>query len=383
MLRRSPRLAEIPEYVPGLTMAEVMREYGLRSVIKLASNESPYPPLPEVGAVIAAGAARLNRYPDGAGRELGAVLAARHGVDPDQVVLGNGSCELILLAGQALLDPGTSVIYPYPSFGLYSHLAAAAGARDVPVALADDGAVDLDSMAAMVDETTRLVVICNPNNPTGAMRDPEAVEAFIDLLPDDLAILIDEAYFDFVDRPDAGRIMSLVRRRENLLVLRTFSKAHGLCGLRVGYGIGGREWIAALDQVRQPFNTSSLAQAAALASLGNPAALAARMAETVAERGRMAAALDELGVAFTPSRANFMLLRAARSGAWSDSLHQRLLRRGVIVRDGGALGCPGTVRVSIGTPQENDAFIAALAAELDGPGASQALNEATEDRATP
>ncbi|HSJ73718.1 MAG TPA: histidinol-phosphate transaminase [Miltoncostaeaceae bacterium] len=360
-IRSSPRLGAIPRYEPGLTTAEVLARFGLDAAVKLASNESPFPPLPEVAEVVAAGVPGLNRYPDGPGRALRRALAERHGVGPDEVVLGNGSCELILLAGQALLDPGTSVVHAAPSFALYPHLAAAAGAEAVAVPLAADDGHDLEAMAAAVDERTRLVIVCNPNNPTGVYRGADAIERFLDALPDDLAVLVDEAYFEFVDRPDAGRTMSLARERPNLLVTRTFSKAHGLCGLRVGYGVGAAGWIDALDRVRQPFNTNALAQAAALESLRHPAALDRRVRETVAERARLEEALAETPWAFTPSQGNFILVAPDDPAAGSPGVHEQLLRLGVIVRDGASLGCPGRLRVSIGTPEENTAFLSAWA----------------------
>jgi histidinol-phosphate aminotransferase len=359
-IRISERLDAIPRYEPGLTTAEVLSRFGIDSAVKLASNESPFPPLPEVAEVVARGAAGLNRYPDAPARALRRALAERHGVGPDEVVVGNGSCELILLAGQALLDPGTTVVHAEPSFSLYPHLAAAAGARAVAVPLADDLGHDLDTMAAAVDETTRLVIVCNPNNPTGVHRSAHDVERFLDQLPEDLAVIVDEAYFDFVDRPDAGRTMSLARSRPNLLVLRTFSKAHGLCGLRVGYGVGGGSWIDALDRVRQPFNTNALAQAAALESLRHPHELERRVRAVMGERDRVAAALSATSWAFTGSQANFILVRPDTvPDAGTPGIHERLLRLGVIVRDGAALGCPGHLRVSIGTPDENDAFLSA------------------------
>lgn len=348
-------------------MAEVMASHGLDSVVKLASNESPFPPLPQVRAVIDAGIDGLNRYPDGAARALRAALAERHGVDPSQVAIGNGSCELILHAGVALLDPGTTVIHATPSFAIYPRLAAEAGAEGIAVPLAADGGHDLPAMAAAVDERTRLVIICNPNNPTGAYRDAGAIEAFLDALPDDLAVLVDEAYNDFVDLPDRGRVGALARTRPNLLVTRTFSKAHGLCGLRVGYGVGSRSWVRALDAVRQPFNTNDLGQAAALESLRHPAAIQRRVDQAIAERARVCEALGQMGVPFTPSRGNFILMGPQVAGMDARDLHEALLARGVIVRDGSALGCPGTLRVTIGTPDENDQFVAALAAATRRP----------------
>jgi len=362
-IRISGRLDAIPRYEPGLTTAEVLARFGIASAVKLASNESPFPPLPGVAEVVAAGTAGLNRYPDAPARGLRRALAERHGVGPDEVVVGNGSCELILLAGQALLDPGTTVIHATPSFSLYPHLAAAAGAEAVAVPLADDLGHDLGTMAALVDERTRLVIVCNPNNPTGVYRSADEIEAFLDLLPEDLAVIVDEAYFDFVDRPDAGRTMSMARARPNLLVLRTFSKAHGLCGLRVGYGVGDASWIDAIDRVRQPFNSNALAQAAALESLRHAHELERRVRAVMTERTRVHGELAAAGWDPVPSQANFLLVHPdVTPAAEGLGVHEQLLRLGVIVRDGDALGCPGRLRVSIGTPEENDVFLAARAA---------------------
>lgn len=360
-LRTSPRLDAIPRYEPGLTTAEVLARYGIDSAIKLASNESPYPPLAEVDEVVRAGISGLNRYPDGAARELVALLSERHAVDPSQIVIGNGSGELILLAGTAMLDPGTSVVHADPSFALYPHLATAAGARAVAVPLAPDGGHDLETMAAMVDESTRLVVICNPNNPTGVYRSADAIEGFLESIPGDLAVLVDEAYNDFVTAPDSGRLMSLARTRSNLLVTRTFSKAHGLCGLRVGYAVGSDAWVAALQRVRPPFNSNSLAQAAACESLRQNSAVAGRVAETLVERDRVSEALTSMGMPFTPSQGNFMLLAPGDDPALGQRILQRMLERGVILRDGTALGCPGRLRVTVGTPEENDLLLGQLA----------------------
>jgi histidinol-phosphate aminotransferase len=245
---------------------------------------------------------------------------------------------------------------------MYPHLAAESGAEGVAVSLAADGGHDLDAMAAAVDERTRLAIVCNPNNPTGVYRSADEIERFLDMVPDDLAVLVDEAYYDFVSTPDRGRVSVLARTRPNLLVTRTFSKAYGLCGLRVGYGVGSVEWIRALDAVRQPFNTNQLAQVAALESLRHPAAIQARVDEAISERDRVSDALRQMGVPFTPSHGNFILMEPPDPGMEARVLHEALLRRGVIVRDGSALGCPGTLRVTIGAPHENDAFLAALAA---------------------
>lgn len=351
----------MPHYEPGLTTAEVLARFGLTSAVKLASNESPFPPMPEVAEAVAGGVATLNRYPDGPARTLRAELAERHGVEPAQVAVGNGSCELLLLAGQALLDPGTTVMYAAPSFSLYGHLAAAAGAEAVEVPLAGDLGHDLDTMAALIDERTRLIIVCNPNNPTGVYRSADAIEAFLDQVPDDLPVLVDEAYNEFVSAPDRGRVLSLARTRPNLLVTRTFSKAHGLCGLRVGYAVGSGAWVRAIDTVRQPFNTNALAQAAAIESFRRQSELDRRVRATIAARVDLMAELRAEGWEVVPSEANFVLATPPASLGDGPAVHRALLERGVIVRDGTSLGCPGRLRISIGTPEEHTIFAGARA----------------------
>jgi len=243
----------------------------------------------------------------------------------------------------------------------------AAGAEAVAVPVDELGRNDLDAMAAAVDERTRLVILCNPNNPTGGYMAAGAIERFLDQIPEDVPVLLDEAYHDFVTELDRGRGISMARSRPNLMVLRTFSKAHGLCGLRIGYGVGGESWIRAIEAVRQPFNTNTLAQVAALEGLRNLAETERRVQETIRERERVSAALTGMGVAFTPSQANFILVSPDGDRATDGTgVHERLLARGVIVRDGAALGCAGRLRVSIGTPHENDTFLAAIAGVLAG-----------------
>ena len=310
-------------------------------------------------AVLQAGLAGLNRYPDAYARQLRRALAERHGVEMEQVVMGNGSCELIMLAGQALLDPGTTIVHADPSFAIYPHLATAAGPRRYPSRWRPTGAT-IWMPWPLRSTSGRVWSSCaTPTTRPGCTAAPMRSSGSSLGLPDDLAILVDEAYFDFVDSADAGRVMSLARGRDNLLVTRTFSKAYGLCGLRVGYGVGSPGWVEAIDKVRQPFNVNFLAQAAALESLRHPSPLAKRVAETVAERVRIESALDAMGVAYLPSRTNFILIDAHPLDG--RALHEDLLRRGVIVRDGTALGVPGRLRVTIGAPSENDAFLTALA----------------------
>jgi histidinol-phosphate aminotransferase len=361
-LRVSPRLGAIPRYVPGMSTAEALARHGVEDAVKLSSNESPFGPLPGVEEAVAGVAAGLNRYPDGRAGALRARIADLHGVGDDQVIVGNGSGEIILMAGQALLDPGTTVVYPDPSFALYPHIAHAAGAEGVAVPLDRAGRNDLAAMAAYVDERTRLVVVCSPNNPTGGYVPAAAVERLLDEIPSDVGVLVDEAYHDFVSEVDRGRVMSMARERPNLLVTRTFSKAFGLSGARVGYGAGSPRWVDAIDRVRPPFHVGAAGQAAALAALGALTELDARVRTLTAERGRVQDALRDAGVAFTPSQANFILVGPFAPDAFAAPVHEELLRRGVIVRDGDALGAPGCIRVTVGTAQDNDRFLHALAA---------------------
>ena len=307
----------------------------------------------------------LNRYPDGPARALRRALAERHGVGPDEVVIGNGSCELILLAGQALLDPGTTIVH---ADALVRALRRTWPRRPAPrrsrCPLADDDGHDLDAMAAAVDERTRLVIVCNPNNPTGVYRSADAIERFVDALPEDLAIL-DRRGLLRLRRP-AGRRAHACRWRAsgpNLLVTRTFSKAHGLCGLRVGYGIGGagldrrhRQRAPALQHQRPRAGRRAREPAAP----ARPRAARPRGHGRARPGGRRRSPRSTW--AFTPSQANFILVRPdSDPAAGSSGVHEQLLRLGVIVRDGASLGCPGRLRVSIGTPDENAAFLSARA----------------------
>ena len=357
-IRASQRLEAIPTYEPGLTTAEVLARYGLSAAIKLASNESPYPPLDAVQAVVRGGVESLNRYPDAYGRVLRAQLAERHHVEIDQVVLGNGSCELILLAGQALLDPATTVVHADPSFAIYPHLAAASGAEAIAVPLEDDGGHDLMTMAAHVDERTRLVIVCNPNNPTGTYNTLEEFVSFLRAVPKRVVVAVDEAYYEYVTAPDYPQTLSLREEYPNLVALRTFSKIHSLAGLRIGYRIGHADLVTELHKTREPFNVNSLSQAAALACLENWRVVPERALRNERERERLAAHLKALGFRVTPSQANFLL---ARCDGNAGQLTTALLHKGVIVRPMHAFGLgEGALRISVGLPEENDRCVAAL-----------------------
>jgi histidinol-phosphate aminotransferase len=356
-MRFNPALDDIVPYEPGRPIERVQREFGLEEVVKLASNEYPLPPFPEVQTAIMHALGGLQRYPDGHTVELRAALGRKYGRSPDEIVIGNGSCELLLYLGHALLGTGDEVVYARPSFSIYRLAALLQGARPVEVPLRDH-THDLDAMLAAVGPRTRMVVVCNPNNPTGTYLPATAVAEFVDHVPADVLVVLDEAYNEFVDRPDWQDTLPLLGRHDNLIVLRTFSKIYGLCGLRVGYGLCASELKSALDKVRQPFNVNRLAQVAALEALRHDDQMLARRAQTIGSRAVMVAELQELGRPLVPSEANFMLvgtegLRIPQEDVWG-----ALLAQGAIVRDGNALGCPGWIRVSVGTREEMDFFLA-------------------------
>jgi histidinol-phosphate aminotransferase len=348
-----PALATLPAYVPGRTVP---------GAIKLASNETPYPPLPHVVERIADAARTVNRYPDSHAVELTAALAARFGVPVEQVRVGCGSVSLCTQLVQAVADADEEVLYAWRSFEAYPIIAAVSGASSVQVPLRDHHH-DLDAMVERITGKTRLVFVCNPNNPTGTAVRRDALVRFLRAVPDDVVVALDEAYREFVSDPDVPDGLGLLADFPNLVVLRTFSKAYGLAGLRVGYAVAADPAIAAaLGQTQVPFAVTSVAQAAALASL-EPAAeaqLMERVAAIVAERDRVHAALVESGYAVPPSQANFVWLPLADATTdWAAGCEQR----GVVVRPFAGAG----VRVTIGTPEENDRFLAAARDLIDTP----------------
>lgn len=341
-------LASLPSYVPGRTVP---------GAIKLASNETPYPPLPHVLDRIAAAAANVNRYPDNGSATLTQAIAAKYGVDASRVAVGCGSVSLCTQLVQAVADADDEVIYAWRSFEAYPIIAAVSGASSVQVPLRDY-VHDLPAMAERITGKTRLIFVCNPNNPTGtAVRRDELVE-FLRRVPEDVVVALDEAYREFVTDPDVPDGLTLLDEHPNLVVLRTFSKAYGLAGLRVGYAIGADGVIAkALRQTQVPFAVTTVAQEAALASLEPEAEkqLLARVAEIVGERSRVHDALVSMGYEIPPSQANFVWFPlGAATTEWAAGCEQR----GVIVRAFAEHGA----RVTISTADENDRFLAAAEA---------------------
>jgi histidinol-phosphate aminotransferase len=354
-LEFSERIGRLPTY-------PVAGGYGEQaSLVRLASNESPYPPLPAVREAIERALGTLNRYPDPSNSLLRTRLSDRYGVPQSRIAIGNGSCDILLAAGEALLEPGAELVYAWPSFSVYPHLGAASGAREIRVGL--DGAErhDLPAMLAEITVATRLVLICNPNNPTSTALPLGEIAAFLAEAPPHVCVILDEAYceFNLLEDPDAS--IDLLEHHPNLVLLRTFSKVHGLCGLRVGFALCGSEQLPrAFDQVRQPFFCNALAQAAAVEALEHQDAVLDRVARNVAERISVDERLRALGLEPAESQANFCWFHLGEERD-EQQVMQGLRERGVLVRGGTALGGAGALRVTYGTPEENERFLEALA----------------------
>ena len=359
-MRFIPALDHIVPYEPGQPLELVMRRFGLGEVVKLASNEFPQPPFVEVKQAIVDALDDLNRYPDGHATDLRAALAAHYGRAPDQVAVGNGSCELLMLLGDALLEQGDEVVFADPSFVLYNDICVRHEAVAVAVPLVDFRH-DLEAMAAAVTARTKMVIVCNPNNPTGTYVPAAAVSRLVEAVPSDVLVVVDEAYNEFVTASDSQDSLPLQAGHENVVVLRTFSKIYGLCGLRVGYGLGAAAVREAIDKVRQPFNVNRLAQVAALEALKHQDQVAQRRAVNAELRSTMVERLAACGRGTVPSEANFMLVDTRDLCHPHGEVCGVLLSMGAIVRDGTALGCPGWARVSVGTEMEMEFFLNRLA----------------------
>jgi histidinol-phosphate aminotransferase len=334
-------------------------------VAMLASNECCFAPLPEV--VEAAGRAlrSAHRYPDPSYAPLRRALSERYGVPDNRIALGNGSCDILLAAGEALLEPGAEVVYAWPAFSVYPHLAAASGARAIEVPLDTEDRHDLEAMLAEVTVATRLVLICNPNNPTSTAVGLDQVQALLEAVPPHVCVILDEAYCEFSLRlGDPFASLELLARHPNLVLLRTFSKVYGLASMRVGYALCGSEDLrVAVDQVRQPFYLGAPAQAAAVEALRHQDEVERRVAATIAERMPLEQGLRRLGLWVAQSDANFVWLRLPE-GVDEAEVVSRLAAAGVLVRAGAALGREGALRVTVGTARENERFVEALAALL-------------------
>jgi histidinol-phosphate aminotransferase len=346
----------IAPYEPGKPIEELERELGIAHPIKLASNENPLPPSDRVQKAIIAALPSLNRYPDGSGFYLRQALAKRHGVGQDQVLLGNGSNELIELLVRTFLKPGDEAVVPHPSFVVYPMIVQAAGGVRVMVMLKDHR-LDLDAMARAVTPLTKMVFIANPNNPTATIVTADEVRHFLARIPPRTIVVFDEAYTEFAQGPDFPDTLEYVKEGRKVVVLRTFSKAASLAGLRVGYAVADADAVALMNRIRQPFNVNSLAQVAALAALDDEPHVLECVRMIEAGRHFLYDEFKRLGISYVPSRANFILVDVGRSAA---DIYQKLLHEGVIVRPLTPFGMETALRITVGTPEENRKLIKAL-----------------------
>src|ERR671922_2362283 len=352
----------IAPYQPGKPIAELAREMGLdeHSIVKLASNENPRGIGPRTRAAIDAALADVARYPDGNGFELKQALSARYGVDMGSIVLGNGSNDVLELVALAFLGPGRAAVMSQHAFAVYPLATQARGARSTVLPAKNYGH-DLEAMARAIDDETYVAWVANPNNPTGTFARFEEVEAFLRRVPERVLVVLDEAYNEYLPPELRSDTFKLIKRHPNLVVTRTFSKAYGLAGLRVGYALAHPSVADVMNRVRQPFNVNSLALVAATAALDDMEFVARSYAENLRGLRQLEEGARGLGLDYTPSYGNFITLRVGKAA----EIYRRLLRRGVIVRPvGGGYGLPEHLRVTAGTAQENQKFLAALAASL-------------------
>lgn len=346
----------VAPYEAGKPVEMLAAELGLDDLVRLSANEHPLGPSPRVVAAVAAEAGRVHLYPDGASHAVRDALGRRLGVAPDQIILGNGADELIGHIALAAFDPGDEVVVPQPSFEPYATGVTLAGARVVASPLAKYD-TDLDDLRRRVTARTKAIFLCSPHNPTGTIIRREPLLAFLDALGDDPPLIVlDEAYRDFADDLDYPDGVSLFVRCPRLIVLRTFSKIAGLAGLRVGYAVGGLDTISRLNRVRAPYNVNRLAQVAARAALEDQDYLERTRRLVIEERAFLSRELARRGYAFPPSQANFLLVQVTDASA----LRERLLRAGLLVRDGAAVGFPDHLRISMGTREVNQRLLALL-----------------------
>jgi histidinol-phosphate aminotransferase len=352
---------EFAERVRRLPSYPVAGGYALPAdVAQLASNESPDPPIAPVREAIARTLETLNRYPDPSNGRLRAALSDRYGVPAARIAIGNGSCDVLLSLGEALLEPGAELVHAWPSFSVYPHLAAASGARAITVPLTADDEHDLDAMRAEITAATRMVVVCNPNNPTSTALPLDAIAQFVADVPRHVPVVLDEAYCEFnvLDDPDAS--IELLDRHPNLVLLRTFSKVYGLAGMRTGFGLCGSEAVVdAVGQVRQPFFLNVAAQAAAIEALRHQDEVLDRVERAIVARVEVESGLEALGIRPAESQTNFCWFDLPEH-VREDEVVAGLRERGVLVRAGSALGRDGALRVTFGTEAHNARFLDAL-----------------------
>jgi histidinol-phosphate aminotransferase len=357
------KLARMPGYQAGVPTGQAPEAIASGNIAQLASNESPAPPHPRVVEAVSAAAGLMNRYPDPDATLLRRRLAERYETEPARVAVGNGSCEILLAAADALCEPGAEIVYAWPAFSMYPYLPALTGAREVRVPLAEGDVHDLDAMAAEVTAATQLLIVCNPNNPTGTHVPAAEIAAFCERIPEHVTVILDEAYVEFQTHDDPDATLDLLGDFPNLVVLRTFSKCYGLAGLRVGYAIGSPKFRAAVDAVRQPFSVNALAQAAGAEAILHQDDVLRRVETTIAARLTVEEGLAGLGLQTADTHANFSWIDLG--DADEAAVIAGLAEREIAIRPGKALGGPGHIRVSYGTAVENERFLRGLSELLD------------------
>jgi histidinol-phosphate aminotransferase len=358
----TPGVAGLLPYPPGKPVEELERELGISNIIKLASNENPLGPGAKAKQAIL-DASDLSRYPDGNAHNLKNVLAKRHGVNTDQITIGNGSNEILELITRAITGPQHEVIFSEHAFAVYPLVTQAVGARAVVVPAINWGH-DFSAMQAAINKNSRLMFVANPNNPTGTWLDRQSLSTLLESCPEHLVVVVDEAYFEYVDEDDYPNCAQWVGKFPNLLVTRTFSKAFGLAGLRIGYGISHRDVADLMNRVRQPFNVNSLALSAAAAALQDNDHLQQSISLNQAGMKQLTTAFDDMNLQYIPSVGNFICVDLQRTGQNGMEIYEKLLHQGVIVRPVENYGMPNHVRITIGLEQENEKFIKALESVL-------------------
>lgn len=351
-------VADLQPYVPGKPIEELQRQYGVKDVVKLASNENPLGPSKAALAAIAVSARDITRYPDGNGYTLKQALAEKHLLAAEQITLGNGSNDVLELVARAFAGAGDEVIFSEHAFAVYPLVTKAIGATGITTPAKDFGH-DLNAMFAAISSRTKLIFIANPNNPTGTWLAADELKAFLERVPDRVLVVLDEAYVEYLQETQDS--VAWLKVFHNLIITRTFSKAYGLAGLRVGYAMSHPEVADLMNRVRQPFNVSTLAQAAALAVLGDDAYLVQTRETNTAGMQQLIAGIEALGLSYIPSKGNFLTVNVHSNAG---EVYEDLLHEGVIVRPVANYGLPQHLRVSIGLEQENQIFLDALAKVL-------------------
>ncbi|MFC0470279.1 histidinol-phosphate transaminase [Halalkalibacter kiskunsagensis] len=355
-MQAKPQLQGLPSYKPGKPIEEVKKELGLTKVVKLASNENPYGASPLAAKAISEAASQTAIYPDGYAAVIREKVATKIGVEQNQLIFGNGSDEVIQFLCRAFLSPETNTVTADPTFSQYKLNATIEGAevREVPCV---EGVHDLDAMLKAIDENTRIIWVCNPNNPSGTYVSQEAFTSFLERVPSHVLVVSDEAYFEYVTASDYPETLPLLEKYENLMILRTFSKAYGLAALRVGYGVANPALISLLDPVRPPFNNTTFAHVAAVASLEDDKFISSCVKKNTAALKQFEKFCQTHKLKYYPSQTNFILIDFNRSG---DEVFDYLLKKGFIVRSGEALGFPTCVRITVGTDEENQELFSVL-----------------------